>query len=100
MLEGPRGPRVQESRPYELFQIQQAKDKAHPEEKMLGVSSKLNKTRKRQIKDDVKIESGKIKKKKKYRKQNKGWEGEQGRGAQNIGHISTCIVGELGSIPG
>lgn len=64
MLEGPRGPRVQESRPYELFQIQQAKDKAHPEEKMLGVSSKLNKTRKRQRKDDVKIESGKIKRKK------------------------------------
>ena len=68
MLEGLRGPRVQESRPYELFQTQQAKDKAHPEEKMLGVSSKLNKTRKRQRKGDVKIEGGKRKKKKKIQK--------------------------------
>ena len=68
---------------------------------MLGVLSKLNKMRKRQRKGDVKIESGKRKNKnKKYRTQNKGWEGDQGRGAQNIGHISTCNVGETGSIPG
>ena len=81
MLEGPRGPRVQESGPYELFQSQQAKHssrtKPHPEEKMLVVSSKLNKTRKRQIKGDVQTKGGK-RKKKKYT-ENKIKEGEGSR---------------------